>query len=68
LFRTMRDLVGGTLEPVYAETRSGDVKDSQADIAKAQRLLGYQPIVSFEEGLKRTLEWYRTSAPAGVSA
>ena len=47
---------------------AGDVKDSQADIAKAQRLLGYQPIVSFEEGLKRTVEWYRTSAPAGVSA
>jgi len=61
LFRTMRDVVGGTLEPEYAEVRSGDVKDSQADIAKAQRLLGYQPIVSFEDGLKRTIEWYRTT-------
>jgi UDP-N-acetylglucosamine/UDP-N-acetyl-alpha-D-glucosaminouronate 4-epimerase len=61
LFRTMRDVVGGTLEPAYADVRSGDVKDSQADIAKAQRLLGYQPIVSFEEGLKRTIEWYRTA-------
>jgi nucleoside-diphosphate-sugar epimerase len=68
LFRTMRDLVGATAEPTYKDGRSGDVKDSQADIAKAQRLLGYQPTVSFEEGLKRTVEWYRTSAPAGVSA
>ena len=68
LFRTMRDLVGGDAEPTYTEARSGDVKDSQADIAKAQRLLGYQPTVSFEEGLKRTVEWYRTAAPAGAPA
>jgi nucleoside-diphosphate-sugar epimerase len=68
LFRTMRNLVGATVEPAYLESRSGDVKDSQADIAKAQRLLGYQPTVSFEEGLKRTVDWYRTSTPAGVSA
>jgi nucleoside-diphosphate-sugar epimerase len=68
LFKTMRDLVGGSVEPTYAEVRPGDVKDSQADIAKAQRLLGFQPRVSFEEGLKRTVEWYRTAAPAGVPA
>ena len=61
LFRTMRDVVGGTVEPTYHEVRSGDVKDSQADVAKAQRLLGYRPIVSFEDGLKRTIEWYRTA-------
>ena len=67
LFRTMRDLVGRAVEPSYAEVRPGDVKDSQADIAKAQRLLGYQPIVSFEEGLERTFEWYRTATAAGVS-
>ena len=61
LFRAMRDVVGGTVEPTYADVRSGDVKDSQADISKAERLLGYQPIVSFEEGLKRTIDWYRTA-------
>src|SRR5450759_4644102 len=64
LFKTMRELVGGSVEPTYAEARSGDVKDSQADIAKAKRILGYEPIVSFEEGLKRTVEWYRTATPA----
>jgi nucleoside-diphosphate-sugar epimerase len=67
LFRTMRDLVGGTVDPIYTEVRSGDVKDSQADIEKAQRLLGYQPTISFEEGLKRTIEWYRTATAAGVT-
>jgi UDP-glucose 4-epimerase len=37
------------------------VKDSQADISKARELLGYAPIVTFEDGLKQTVEWYRMS-------
>jgi nucleoside-diphosphate-sugar epimerase len=61
LFRTVRDLVGATIEPVYEAPRAGDVKDSQADISKAQRLLGYNPIVSFEEGLRNTVNWYRSA-------
>jgi nucleoside-diphosphate-sugar epimerase len=61
LFRTMRALVGGTVEPTYAKVRPGDVRDSQADIDKARRLLGYEPTVSFEEGLRRTVAWYQTS-------
>jgi nucleoside-diphosphate-sugar epimerase len=60
LFYAMRDLVGGTLEPVYAEPRMGDVRDSQADIHKAKALLGYEPIVSFEDGLAQTIAWYRS--------
>jgi nucleoside-diphosphate-sugar epimerase len=61
LFYAMRDIVGGTLEPIYGESRQGDVRDSQADIRKAQALLGYEPTVSFEEGLARTIAWYRTT-------
>ena len=61
LFRTVRDLVGARLEPVYAAPRRGDVRDSQADIQKARRLLGYEPMVGFDEGLKKTVEWYRAS-------
>jgi nucleoside-diphosphate-sugar epimerase len=61
LFQTIRDVVGADVEPIYEAPRVGDVKDSQADIGKARRLLGYQPIVSFEEGLRQTIEWYRTS-------
>jgi nucleoside-diphosphate-sugar epimerase len=67
LFETMKKLVSATVQPAYAETRAGDVKDSQADIAKARRLLGYQPTVSFEEGLRRTVEWYRTATTPSVS-
>jgi nucleoside-diphosphate-sugar epimerase len=66
LFETMRQLVGSKVMPVYADDRAGDVRDSQADITKAKRLLDYEPTVSFEEGLKRTVAWYRTS-PAGAS-
>src|SRR5947207_6693742 len=61
LFKTIRDLVGARVEPIYADPRAGDVKDSQAEISKARRILGYQPIVSFEDGLQRTVAWYRAS-------
>ena len=66
LFEEMRKLVGATVTPTYAEGRKGDVRDSQADITKARELLGYEPTVSFEEGLKKTVEWYRAAeiAPA----
>jgi nucleoside-diphosphate-sugar epimerase len=61
LFRQVRELVGAHIEPLYGPPRAGDVRDSQADIKKAQRLLGYEPTVSFADGLKRTVHWYRTS-------
>ena len=61
LFRTIRDLVGASVEPIYMETRAGDVRDSQADISKARRLLGYEPVVSFEDGLEKTVAWYRST-------
>jgi nucleoside-diphosphate-sugar epimerase len=67
LFRTMRDLIGGKVEPSYTDPRPGDVRDSQADISKARRLLAYEPTVTFEEGLRRTVEWYRTSAAAATT-
>ena len=59
LFTTMRDAIGSRLDVKYGPTRHGDVKDSQADITRARTLLGYEPLVSLEEGLKKTLEWYR---------
>ena len=59
LFRTMRDLIGASVEPTYEQSRAGDVRDSQADITKARTILNYEPIVSFEEGLTRTIAWYR---------
>jgi nucleoside-diphosphate-sugar epimerase len=64
LFQTMKALVRGTVDPAYAEPRAGDVRDSQADISKARRILGYEPTISFEEGLRRTVEWYRKASAA----
>jgi len=61
LFRAVRDLVGANVEPIYGPPRAGDVRDSQADISKAGRLLGYEPLVSFESGLEKTVSWYRAS-------
>ena len=61
LFTTVRDLVGAKVEAIYAAPRAGDVRDSQADIGKAKRLLGYAPTVSFEKGLANTVAWYRAA-------
>jgi nucleoside-diphosphate-sugar epimerase len=59
LFGALKALTGATVEPIYAETRTGDVRDSQADISKAHRLLGYKPIVALEQGLEQTVAWFR---------
>jgi nucleoside-diphosphate-sugar epimerase len=61
LFTTIRNLVDAKVDPIYDAPRPGDVKDSQADISKARRILGYEPIVTFEDGLARTVAWYRDS-------
>jgi len=50
---------GKSCEVKYDPAREGDIRDSQADISKARELLGYQPQVGFEAGLRRTFEWYR---------
>jgi nucleoside-diphosphate-sugar epimerase len=61
LFATLQKIIGGSLKPEYLPDRAGDVRDSQADIGKAQRILGYNPVVSFEDGLRRTVDWYRST-------
>src|SRR5687768_4409375 len=61
LFQAVRTLVDAHVDPVYSPARAGDVRDSQADIGKARHLLGYEPDVTFEEGLKKTVEWYRAA-------
>ncbi len=64
LLGTLRSLTGSEVEARYAEPRAGDVRDSQADIARARRLLNYEPLVSFEEGLGRTVAWFEQTAVA----
>jgi nucleoside-diphosphate-sugar epimerase len=61
LFQVVKELTGASVEPTYADERAGDVRDSQADIAKAKRLLGYEPIVGFDQGLEKTVEWFRAA-------
>ena len=58
-FGILRELTGYDGKPAYAQARAGDIRDSLADIGLAEELLGYQPIVDFREGLRRTVEWYR---------
>jgi len=56
----LRELTGYSGKPTYEPARAGDIRDSLADIRLAGELLGYAPIVDFREGLRRTVEWYRS--------
>jgi nucleoside-diphosphate-sugar epimerase len=58
-FRILSRIIGYSEEPRYAPPRAGDVKHSLADISRTQAALGYQPTVDFENGLRRTIEWYK---------
>jgi UDP-glucose 4-epimerase len=72
-FQILCGLTGYRGTPAYAPPRPGDIRDSLADIRRAKELLGYEPLVGFEEGLRRTVAWYRqtevkpeASAPTSV--
>jgi UDP-glucose 4-epimerase len=64
LVKNLNELLGTNIQPSHGPPRPGDVRHSQADITRAHRDLGYDPQVSFVEGLRRTLEWYRAEASA----
>jgi nucleoside-diphosphate-sugar epimerase len=68
LLATLKKIVGSQIEPIYQEARQGDVRDSQADIAKAERLLGYRPAVTLEEGLRQTVAWFETAKGTRASS
>ena len=59
-FEILKELTSYKGKPTYAEARTGDIRDSLADIKRARELLGYAPSVNFREGLRRTVEWYKT--------
>jgi UDP-glucose 4-epimerase len=59
LVEALNKLMGKSLKVIHGETRAGDVRYSQADITRTKADLGYSPTVSFEDGLARTLAWYR---------
>jgi UDP-glucose 4-epimerase len=58
-WRLLQRIEGVQIEPNHGPPRAGDVRDSQADTTLAVHDLGHAPRFSFEEGMKRTLEWYR---------
>jgi len=58
LAETIRREVGSGRPPEYAPERAGDVKHSLADIGRAREDLGYEPVVTFDEGVRRTVAWY----------
>src|SRR2546426_11543357 len=59
MLQQINKITGKDITPIYADPRAGDIKHSQADITRAKEHLGFQPTVSFEEGLRNTIEWYR---------
>ncbi|HTP87863.1 MAG TPA: SDR family oxidoreductase [Bryobacteraceae bacterium] len=61
VWAVLQKMEGVVIPPVYGPTRAGDVRDSQADTAAAVRDLGHAPAFSLEEGLRRTLAWYKQS-------
>jgi UDP-glucose 4-epimerase len=69
VLRELGKITGKTLEAKYEAPRDGDIRDSQADISQAREILGYEPKVTFEEGLAHTFEWYReTQTKAAAKA
>jgi len=61
MLTTLGDIFNQDVEAVHADERPGDVKHSQADITLAERLLGYSVEVSFDEGLRLTIDWCKAS-------
>jgi UDP-N-acetylglucosamine 4-epimerase len=59
LINTLKKIIGSATQAIYRAERPGDVRDSLADISKAQKQLEYQPQIKLEEGLKYTLDWFR---------
>lgn len=58
-FRVLAHLLDFRDQPIYGPARTGDVRDSLADISEAREAFGYEPVIGFEEGLRRTVAWYR---------
>jgi nucleoside-diphosphate-sugar epimerase len=59
LFRDIGEILGVSIQPFYADPRPGDILHSCADIEKARRMLGFEPVVGFKQGLRRTTQWYK---------
>jgi UDP-N-acetylglucosamine 4-epimerase len=61
-------LIGVEPEPVHTPSREGDVRKTEADVSLARRAIGYEPKIDIEEGLRRTVEWFRSVEVGRASA
>ena len=68
VWKILQKIEGVSIAANYGPPRAGDVRDSQADTEAAAKYLGHAPRFSLEEGLRRTLEWYRQQQSAPSSA
>lgn len=68
LYAILQQLTGFSNPPLYKGARAGDVHDSLADISAAEKALGYKNLVEFNEGLRRTVDWYRQEASRAVNS
>jgi UDP-glucose 4-epimerase len=59
LLAKLRAIIGSNIEPIHEPERAGDIRDSQAAIDRAKASFGYKVSVGFEEGLARTVEWFK---------
>jgi UDP-glucose 4-epimerase len=62
MLKLINKIKGKNIRPKFAAERKGDVKHSLADISLAKKLIGYKPIISFEQGIKKTIVWYKNSS------
>ena len=62
LLRELNSILGTSIQPTFKPERAGDVRDSLADITRTRQVLGYEPAVQLSEGLRKTVEFYRTAA------
>lgn len=60
VLKLLAKITGQKVEAQYDPPRTGDIRHSQADISLARKMLGYEPRVNFEDGLKRTWDWYKS--------
>jgi UDP-glucose 4-epimerase len=68
IYQLLAKLTGFERPPLYAKSRPGDILHSQADISAAAEAFGYRPLVGVEEGLQRTVEWYRETLKIPVAS
>jgi UDP-glucose 4-epimerase len=57
----LKEIIDADLKVEYTEPLPGDVKHSLADIEKAKKLMGFEPTILFGEGLRRTVEWFKST-------